>query len=78
MYRMVLLKMLVFMETTKNSKIINKITCFQYSTKKGLWVSTRHRHLQTSTGHTGLQTSTGYTGLLELTLHISLLEITGV
>ena len=50
--RMVLLKTLVFTDTTKNDKTKNKITCLQYSKKKGLRILTRQIG-------TGLQTSTG-------------------
>ena len=69
---MVLLNALVFMETTKNNKIKNKLTCFQYSTKKGLRISAGQTGLQTSTESTDLHTSTGYTGLLEFTGHTDL------
>ena len=47
---MVLLNTLVFLETAKNNKIKNKVTCLQQSTKKGLQMSRRQTGLRTSTG----------------------------
>ena len=60
---MVLLNTLVFLETAKNNKIKNKVTCLQLSTKKGLQMPRRQTGLRISTGTPDLYTSTVYTDL---------------